>query len=74
MTVEEKRERAISDAIILFMKDDVTWFNDIRDRMDAALLASPDDRTKIILDWIKAAEKLKSDAVKEQILNIYNNG
>lgn len=72
LTPKEKRERIISEAVILFMKDEENWFVEIRKRIDNGILANPGKKEQVIVKWIISAEESKSNEVKNQILYEYN--
>jgi hypothetical protein len=73
LTPEEKRQRQISDAHVLHAKGDLQWFDIINQKIFKAIERHPEDREKIVLRWIKSAERCKSNIIKNQILQLYDS-
>lgn len=72
LTASEKRAKIVSEALILYSKDDAGWFNEVRGRIDQSILINPGKREQVILKWIRSAEAAHNILVKDQILKVYD--
>jgi hypothetical protein len=72
LTKAEKRQQMITNATVLNMKGDVTWFDHIESQIANGIMANPGKREQVILKWITTAEGMSATTVKEKILEIYD--
>lgn len=71
LTSEEKRRNFISNAILKHTSGDPGWFKELKARIDNGLLANPRKREEVILKWLRTAEQVGSQIVREEIMQQY---
>lgn len=70
LTSREKRQTLISNALVLYTKNDPEWFKEISNKILILISGKPQDKKyEIILKWVKECERQAAPVVKEQILN-----
>jgi hypothetical protein len=72
LSTKEKRQRLISESSLLFLKNDPDWFKNIQSKI-VKLIEGKDteQRTEIVLKWIRECETMACPRVKEEIIKLF---
>lgn len=69
LTAKEKRQKLISEAGILYLRNDEHWFKDVREKLRKLTLGEIDSvKAERVLKWVRECESIGAIVVKEQIL------
>jgi hypothetical protein len=72
LTPKEKRQKLISEANILYMRDQPEWFKEVSLKISKLVEGKDiETRTQIILKWVRECENQASPTIKEEILKTF---
>jgi hypothetical protein len=72
LSVKEKRQRLISESRALFTQRDPKWFRHVHAKISKLIQGkSQDERTEIILKWIRECEEMACETCKKKIIKLF---
>jgi hypothetical protein len=68
LTAKEKRQRIIGNALYAYIRNDESWFNEVKNKMSLLLKDKSNvHKARIVLRWVQECETLAAPVVKDEI-------